>query len=98
MRFKIDNVDREITVNYRIVPENARKRVVIQDESGAYFKIVQIVVRHTTALGAKALFYGVRIHPETGAHIDPAPVHFLPDPAQVRGIKEDIENLIRDHA
>ena len=94
-KLTIENVDRTVTLRYKMVPENARSRLVLRDTSGNYYKVTQVLVNHTTASGATAVFYGIRINRETGAHIDPAPVHFLPDHNQVKGVKEEVESLIK---
>jgi hypothetical protein len=95
-RLRIDHVSRQVVMDYRIVPKNPRQRVVVQDETGAYYKVTRILVHHTTASGATASFYGIRINRETGAHLDAAPVHFMPEKNQGRGMADEIQELIRE--
>ena len=94
-RFTIEHTHRVVKFEYRLRPKNRRKRIVLLDEPGNYYKVDKIMVYVTGQQQATAVFYGYRITPDTGAHLDPAPTHFVPNEQMVEGIKEEIEQIVR---
>jgi len=94
-RFTIEHTHRVVKLEYRLRPANKRKRIVLLDHTGNYYKVDKIMVHVSGQKQATAVFYGYRIMPDTGAHLDPSPTHFVPDEKLIAGIKEEIEGIVR---